>query len=351
MQIDELCKHYTVDLIVVCPEGGDFSELPYYRRICRRVHVRTISRLECALNILKNLHLPLTVRVRASSVIRREVAAAAPSKYDVAVFEWSEAAVFMDDVVARSKQVVCQDVMSKLYVRRAAGGGLKGGYWKFEKSRAIDFESHSLKKADKIFAHSLLDAADIAAFGISRARIKVVAPEFYRVPNRIHAVREPARLLFWGSFSRAENREAAQILVDEILPKLSFGRFEVVLAGAHSEKYFSARGGVRVVGFVENPEDAFREADIAVLPLRHGAGLKVKVLESLYAGLPVVTTDVGTEGFSASREDGLYEATTIAQFVEEIELLTSDPVLYARASKSAADWARAYEANSDFQIV
>jgi glycosyltransferase involved in cell wall biosynthesis len=77
--------------------------------------------------------------------------------------------------------------------------------------------------------------------------------------------------------------------------------------------------GVDVVGFVNDIATVIDQADVLVCPLRAGGGVKVKVLEALHRGCPVVTTTIGAQGihgiaWSAMRivdsTQGLIEATT-----------------------------------------
>lgn len=56
--------------------------------------------------------------------------------------------------------------------------------------------------------------------------------------------------------------------------------------------------GVRVVGAVDDPYPAFRASSVCVVPLRLGAGVKIKVLQMLDAGAKVVASPVGGEGIS-----------------------------------------------------
>ena len=51
-----------------------------------------------------------------------------------------------------------------------------------------------------------------------------------------------------------------------------------------------------VTGFVDDPSDLFATLDIAVAPLRLGSGVKIKVFETIDAGIPTVVTQVGGEG-------------------------------------------------------
>jgi glycosyltransferase involved in cell wall biosynthesis len=155
----------------------------------------------------------------------------------------------------------------------------------------------------------------------------------------------------WGAYGRSENQFAARFLIDEVLPKLPPGQFTAVIAGSQSDKFFANSDTVRVTGFVSSVQDVFDNSDVAVIPLFHGSGLKVKVLESLYAGVPVVTTDVGYEGFDGGENDGIYLAQTADAFVQQILRLTSDPVAYRQASLSAARWARRFVSQGTNSIV
>ena len=58
----------------------------------------------------------------------------------------------------------------------------------------------------------------------------------------------------------------------------------------------SVPAGVRVHGVVEDLSTAYQGAAIAIIPLRIGSGLKVKIVESLSYGVPVVSTSIGVQG-------------------------------------------------------
>ena len=64
--------------------------------------------------------------------------------------------------------------------------------------------------------------------------------------------------------------------------------------------------------------------DISVVPLRLGAGVKIKVLESLGAGLPVVTTDVGAEGIMAENGNDFIVENDPKVFATKVNELISN---------------------------
>lgn len=120
--------------------------------------------------------------------------------------------------------------------------------------------------------------------------------------------------LFVGSFAHRPNRLAAEILLDRIWPRVRTERPEAVLilAGRGSTKFLSSRLPVatwaaqrlQAPGFVDDLTPLFRACRLFVAPLPEGGGIKIKVLEAMARGVPVVTTPVGAEGI-ARPEDGI----------------------------------------------
>lgn len=76
---------------------------------------------------------------------------------------------------------------------------------------------------------------------------------------------------------------------------------KLVLAGRGTEQLIglAAEPGVEVLGSVPSAADWLRDLSVLLFPIGRGSGMKVKVLESIASGVPVVTTSVGAEGIEA----------------------------------------------------
>ena len=77
------------------------------------------------------------------------------------------------------------------------------------------------------------------------------------------------------------------------------------IVGSHATKEIldlDGKDGVIVKGYVSDQElsELYEKCRIDVVPLRYGAGVKGKVVEALYNGIPIVTTSVGAEGIKAA---------------------------------------------------
>lgn len=141
----------------------------------------------------------------------------------------------------------------------------------------------------------------------------------------------PPKLLFVGSFGHRPNREAAKFLIDKVWPRIAqyHGSARLVLAGRGSDAFIEALGRmderVTATGYVEDLTGLFRECHAFVAPLTEGGGIKIKILEAMARGIPVVTTPIGAEGIVASAEDALRVAPPDATFAETMIRALAEP--------------------------
>jgi polysaccharide biosynthesis protein PslH len=134
-----------------------------------------------------------------------------------------------------------------------------------------------------------------------------VNPSTVTVPNGVEPMPEPGlpppvedgeplRLLFVGSLNYEPNRQGLEWFAHEVAPRVRERvRIEIEAVGP------GARGpelpGVEYLGRLEDLTPAYERAHAAVVPLRAGAGSRLKVLEALARGVPLVSTSLGVEGF------------------------------------------------------
>ncbi len=79
---------------------------------------------------------------------------------------------------------------------------------------------------------------------------------------------------------------------------------------------------VSLEGFVPDLAEAFGQAAALVNPLRFGSGVKVKILEALYAGLPVISTSLGADGIATGTDEGVLVADDDAHTADLLHLVT-----------------------------
>jgi glycosyltransferase involved in cell wall biosynthesis len=203
------------------------------------------------------------------------------------------------------------------------------------------------KLSDLILYPSDAEAAEVRALDsrIDARSIPSMAFDSFATP-RVPARRGRATLLMVASYSHPPNRDGALWLLREVLPILRQRAvpFELKLVGHNvpSDLRALAGGDVNLVGPVSEAEldQLYQASDLAVVPLRYGAGVKGKVVEALRWGLPLVTTPAGAQGL-AGVEQIVPVCTDPAQFARAIEHVLADAIASQRMSEQMIEFARA----------
>jgi len=148
--------------------------------------------------------------------------------------------------------------------------------------------------------------------------------------------RERADLIYNGSVTFTANADAVGYFADAIMPiilerhpemKLKVtGRIpatEPTRRQARGDKP-AADAGVVFTGYLPDIRDALRTALALVVPLRTGGGSRLKILEAMAAGVPVVSTTIGAEGIHAVHGEHILIADTPGEFAEAVDTLARD---------------------------
>jgi glycosyltransferase involved in cell wall biosynthesis len=152
------------------------------------------------------------------------------------------------------------------------------------------------------------------------------------IPNCVHvngyqnnrAVLVPNRLIFAGSFRYQANYEAMLWFVREVYPQIlrQVPRAHLIITGDHAGLSFPSAPNVTLVGYVDDIKTLVASAWVSVAPLLRGGGTRLKILEAMAIGTPVVSTSKGAEGLGATNGEHLFVADTPHHFAEcVIEIL------------------------------
>jgi glycosyltransferase involved in cell wall biosynthesis len=167
--------------------------------------------------------------------------------------------------------------------------------------RLLAFERHWVRRFPVCVAVSDRDAALLRAMSPT-SRV-------YVVPNGVDAQffsplgnsRDPETLLFFGTLDYGPNADGLIWFCREVFPRLREShlsvRLEVVGLNPPPRVLDLERiPGVHITGFVPDIRPKLWSATMCVVPLQVGGGTRLKILEALAAGCPVISTSVGAEG-------------------------------------------------------
>ncbi len=183
--------------------------------------------------------------------------------------------------------------------------------------------------------HRLLSDFDMI-YAISSAESDVIKSQFQKLSNRVRwippipeakSLQMPAyvdntsfRLAYFGDLTLPNNYSGLHWFCKEVLPRLCFDQVEMHIAGRGSER-FTVYPKVYTYGFIDDVSQYLSNKHIIIAPISSGAGVKIKVLDAIASGKPLVTTNKGAEGLSAPIKKMMNIADTPDDWVLILERL------------------------------
>jgi glycosyltransferase involved in cell wall biosynthesis len=134
---------------------------------------------------------------------------------------------------------------------------------------------------------------------------------------------EARRIVFVGSMDYHANIDGVVDFAREVWPRLRERRPELVFTivgkdPAPEVRELAKIAGIEVTGTVDDVRPFYREAIAAVVPLKVGGGSRLKILEAMAAGVPVVSTTRGAEGLGVRHEENILIADTNEELADAI---------------------------------
>ena len=160
-------------------------------------------------------------------------------------------------------------------------------YWK--RAKKVVAMSDSDKRQMRELVHGL--DIDVVPNGIDI--------DYFSEKERKEA--HPQRILYVGNFSWLQNIEAVEILTSTVWTKIKkeIPKAKLWIVGMNMTDEIRAlqeREDIEITEGIPDIRDAYRKASVLVAPIEGPGGTRLKVLEAMASGLPVVTTPVGAEG-------------------------------------------------------
>lgn len=148
---------------------------------------------------------------------------------------------------------------------------------------------------------------------------------------------EPDSLIYTGAVTYSANMDAVRYFVEEIFPLVLKRRPQAKLyvtgktgGLALTQPPFNLpgfKGRLVFTGYLPEIRQKVQESWVSIVPIRQGGGTRLKILESLAVGTPVVSTRKGAEGLNLIDGHDLLLADTPTMFAAQVVRLLEDPAL------------------------
>lgn len=234
------------------------------------------------------------------------------------------------------------NIESHLLERRVAyeSNVLKRFYIAQESRKLHAYEAAVAGAFDANFVVSALDGERLRGIcpGVSTHVLAngVDVDYFTRSSPLAHA--EAGHLVMVSGMNWFPNRDAVMLMADSVWPVLSksLPDAKLTIVGASPPQAIldlAARDRrVTVTGFVDDVRPYMERAQVYLCPMRDGGGTRLKILDALSMGVPIVATQMALEGIDVTPGTDVLVANEPAEFVEQISALVADAALRSRLS-------------------
>ena len=214
-----------------------------------------------------------------------------------------------------------QSVARKTYARRTA-------------RLMSEFEQRALNEFDVHITVSEQDAERLRRMN-SRARIVVVENGVDVSYYDGEPSGKKTRIVFVGSMDYHANIDGAIDFARHVWPTVRAKKPELVFTivgrdPSPAVRDLSSIDGVEVTGTIDDVRPFYREAIAAVVPLNVGGGSRLKILEAMAAGVPVVSTTLGAEGLDVNDGENILLSDGPGQTAQAINRIIDDHELRTR---------------------
>ncbi len=261
--------------------------------------------------------------------------------FDIVHLEYTEMAAHIE-ACRKAKVVLVEHDVSFVSHRRQRdldiGARFSGsdviGDGRADDLRQKCFELRACSRVDQVHVMSDTDRARLAA-----SSSDPIARKFRVVANGVdtttytYSPNAPRRdALFVGSFPHLPNLDAFETLVHEIWPQVRHleKNARLTVAGARppaSVVDWNGKNGITVLGEVPDLAPLYQSHRVLLVPIRAGSGTRLKVLEALACGLPIISTPVGVEGIELSSHPEVCVTLSNRAMAEEtVALLRARPI-------------------------
>jgi glycosyltransferase involved in cell wall biosynthesis len=346
--IKHLAQHYQITLVSFV-RGDQSAEVRQLQPYCKAVYTVPMQRgmLRESLAIARSLLSGqpwLMIRDDRTAMRRLVVRLAASERFDVVHADQLNMCQYTTHVPGAFKLFDAHNALWVLYRRLADTMSPGPKKWLLARDWRLlkKYEGRVCREFDAVTAVSPEDKAALEEVSGAVSTIQTIpisvdideVSRFVRRPDADHVVH--IGTMYWPP-----NIDGVRWFAQHVWPLIRTRRPTTVfdVLGARPPQQVVAlsnnRSGINVTGYVEDLRPYLARTGVFVAPLRAGGGMRVKILQALAYGLPIVTTRIGCEGIRVTHEHDILIADTPADFAHAVLRVLGNPDLAARLSENA----------------
>ncbi len=215
----------------------------------------------------------------------------------------------------------------------------KKWYLKIQSERLKKYEIELCNNLDAIIAISKIDQDILKNLGV-RTPILIspagINTNNFQVNNKHF---KQMQFCFIGSLDWMPNLEALDWLLGTLWPLAHqhHPNIKLKVAGRNMPDYLKNRqiNGVEIVGEVSNAHTFMQENGVLIVPLRSGSGMRIKILEAMALGVPILSSNIGVEGIEVQHGNELFIFDDKTDFLTQIDFILKNSEAVDQARNQA----------------
>lgn len=360
--LQHAAQHYELTLACLLKGDDDAVELQQHMPELKMLCSEKVDIPRTGLNFIRSvLHrMPLTIYRNRDRNFERHISRII-EQFDVVLVDHYVMFQYIPHHY-RGRVVLHQHNAEYLIWQRMAeqvSGWIKRQIIAFEAKRIAQYEGDICAKADAVLA-APDDQQELAKL-VHHTPIDFyltyhLADESNLYKPKLDFELTEQQLLFVGTLSWQANWDGLLWFIEHSWPLIKAAKPETgftIVGGYNDEQQQQIAEldpSIVLAGFVPDLEVCFTAHRVFIAPLTFGSGIKVKVVNSMYRGLPVVTTSIGAESLAVKHGEHLLIADDAAAFAQQVMLLFEDEALWQRLSDNSRQlchqnytWQRVYQ--------
>lgn len=262
---------------------------------------------------------------------------------DIIILHWTQAALLIPKIskmYPTSIVVIIEvDVAYQGYKRRYLNSNNKllKFIWQNRYKRLKKKELTTVNKSNLCIVLNEKDAQLLISEGVIKSKIFTSIPYYH---NYSYLTRKQAsnNVIYYGYMGRDENHLSALWFIQNVMPLLNENIHFTVIGTEPKEELVKLQNNrIHILGYIKDISPYLEEGLCMAAPLVLGAGIKIKILEGMSAGIPILTNSIGIEGIPAKDQHDFLYCTTKEDFANAINKLT-DPSLNSKISLNARNF-------------
>lgn len=206
-----------------------------------------------------------------------------------------------------------------------------------EINKAKELQAASLRLADFSFCRSDIDREQAIALGADPSRVGVyrggICTGDFEFRSRTE---DRKKLVFLGHMYYQPNENALDEIANNVLPNLD-PDYTLTVIGITPKNILEKYKDNPRIKFREGVDDLSTELlsyDIALAPLQEGSGTRLKLLDYLASGLPVISTEIGAEGLDPGLHSHITVENDVRRYAQHIQDIAKNPQAYAERARA-----------------